>query len=100
MIGLMRSDVVVINTSRGMVLQTEALALFLQANPIARAILDVHDPEPFTADNPLVKLPNAFLAPHLASRTETAMTNMSWVVRDVIEVAMGRTPKFQVSFKA
>ena len=99
-IGLMRSDVVVINTSRGMVLQTEALALFLQANPKARAILDVHDPEPFTADNPLVKLPNAFLAPHLASRTETAMTNMSWVVRDVIEVAMGRTPKFQVGFKA
>jgi len=45
-------------------------------------------------------LPNAFLAPHLASRTETAMTNMSWVVRDVIEVAMGRTPKFQVGFKA
>ena len=99
-IGLMRSDVVVINTSRGMVLQSEALTLFLQANPKARAILDVHDPEPFTADNPLVKLPNAFLAPHLASRTETAMTNMSWVVRDVIEVAMGRSPKFQVGFKA
>ncbi len=94
LIGLMRPDVLLINTSRGMVLQTPALALFLQAHPQARAILDVHEPEPFTADNPLINLPNAFLAPHLASRTETAITNMSWVVRDVIEVTAGRAPQY------
>jgi len=95
LIGLMRPAVVLINTSRGMVLQTAALALFLQAHPQARAIADVHEPEPFTADNPLVNMPNAFLAPHLASRTNTAMTNMSWVVRDVLEVLAGRTPAFE-----
>lgn len=83
----------VINTSRGMVLQSDALAKFLLANPAARAILDVHDPEPFTADHPLIGLANASLAPHLASRTQTAVTNMSWVVRDVMGVIEGRQPQ-------
>lgn len=95
LIGLMRPNVLLINTSRGMVLQTAALGLFLQAHPQARAIADVHELEPFTAENPLVNMPNAFLAPHLASRTNTAMTNMSWVVRDVIEVLAGRVPTFE-----
>ncbi|MFM1935232.1 MAG: D-3-phosphoglycerate dehydrogenase, partial [Planctomycetota bacterium] len=47
--------------------------------------LDVHDPEPFDATHPMLGLPNAHLAPHLASRTDTAMEAMSWVVRDVWE---------------
>jgi D-3-phosphoglycerate dehydrogenase len=58
------------------------------------ALLDVHDPEPFTAANPLLGLPNAHLAPHLASRTTTALDNMSWVVRDVIAVLSGREPRW------
>ncbi|MSR44719.1 MAG: hypothetical protein EXS15_05085 [Phycisphaerales bacterium] len=96
LIGAMRDDGVLINTSRGMVLQSDALALFLAANASARAILDVHDPEPFTEHSPLLHLPNAFLAPHLASRTTTAMTNMSWVVKDVIAVIEGRSPSASV----
>jgi phosphoglycerate dehydrogenase-like enzyme len=46
----------------------------------------VHDPEPFNAENPLLDLPNAHLAPHLASRTMSAMDAMSWVVKDVWRV--------------
>lgn len=80
----LRPDAVLINTSRGMVIDHQALAHFLRGNPGAQALLDVHDPEPFTIDNPVLALPNAHLAPHLASRTETAMENMSWVVRDVV----------------
>ncbi len=82
----LRPDAILINTSRGMVIDHAALAEYLQANPGAQALLDVHDPEPFTVDNPVLALPNAHLAPHLASRTETAMENMSWVVRDVVSV--------------
>ncbi|MDA1007413.1 MAG: NAD(P)-dependent oxidoreductase [Planctomycetota bacterium] len=84
LLSLMRPDAILINTSRGMVIDDGALAAFLRANPGAVALLDVHDPEPFTVENPLLALPNAHLAPHLASRTETAMENMSWVVRDVV----------------
>ena len=59
-----------------------ALARALRANPGMLAILDVHEPEPIEASNPLLGLPNAHLAPHLASRTDAAMEAMSWVVRD------------------
>jgi D-3-phosphoglycerate dehydrogenase len=76
------------------VLDHAALAQFLRARPGSQALLDVHEPEPFTASNPLLGLPNAHLAPHLASRTRTAMDRMSWVVRDVMAVLEGREPDF------
>lgn len=79
----MKADSVFINTSRGFVVDHAALARRLTANPGALAILDVHEPEPVTAGNPLLGLENAHLAPHLASRTDAAMEAMSWVVRDV-----------------
>jgi phosphoglycerate dehydrogenase-like enzyme len=81
----MRPDAVFINTSRGFVVDHQALARLLRANPGMQAILDVHEPEPIAADNPLLGLANAHLAPHLASRTDAAMEAMSWVVRDVWE---------------
>ncbi len=90
----MRPDAIVINTSRGCVLDPQALAEWLRMNPAGAALLDVHDPEPFGDDCPLLGLPNAHLAPHLASRTMTAMDNMSWVVRDVAAVLEGRAPRY------
>jgi phosphoglycerate dehydrogenase-like enzyme len=88
----LKDDVLVINTSRGFVVDNEALARFLRGRPRARAHLDVHEPEPFGDDHPLLGLPNATLTPHQASRTETAMLAMSWVVRDVAAVLEGRAP--------
>lgn len=93
-IATMKPDALLINTCRGFVLDHAALARFLRAHAGAQALLDVHDPEPFTRDHPLLGLPNAHLAPHLASRTRTAMDRMSWVVRDVIAVLEGREPDF------
>ena len=90
----LRPDAILINTSRGCVVDTDALAAWLRENPAASALLDVHDPEPFTDASPLLALPNAFLAPHLASRTMTAMDNMSWVVKDVAAVLAGRAPRY------
>ena len=89
LISLMRADAVLINTSRGMVIDHEALGVWLRESPGAMVLLDVHDPEPITSDNPLLGLDNAHLFPHLASRTLTAMDNMSWVVRDVVAVLEG-----------
>lgn len=92
-IALMRSDVLVINTSRGFVFDYEALALFMRENRAAQAMIDVHDPEPFGQTYPILGLENVKLYPHLAGRTETALENMSWVVRDVLAVIEGRPPK-------
>jgi len=90
----MKPDALLINTCRGFVLDHLALADHLRRHPGAQALLDVHDPEPFTAAHPLLGLANAHLAPHLASRTRTAMDRMSWVVRDVMAVLEGREPEF------
>lgn len=88
----MRPDVLLINTSRGFVIDERALAAFMRVNPGATAILDVQSQEPFPPDYPLLGLPNVHLAPHLASRTVRAMEAMSWVVRDVWAVLQGRGP--------
>lgn len=76
-------DVLLINTSRGFVVDGIELANMLLANPEASAVLDVHEREPIPPDDPLLGIPNAVLLPHAASRTEAAQRAMSWVVRDV-----------------
>ncbi|MDA0296578.1 MAG: NAD(P)-dependent oxidoreductase [Planctomycetota bacterium] len=93
LLSLMKSDSILLNTSRGFVVDESAIAEWLAEHPAAQAVLDVHEQEPFTDDNPLIELPNAHLAPHLASRTTTAMANMSWVVKDLWRVLDGERPK-------
>lgn len=90
---MMNGDAVFVNTSRGFVIDNLALADYLKSNPAAQAHLEVHDPEPFGADYPLLGLSNAYLYPHVAARTATALTNMSWVVRDIWRVLNGQKPE-------
>jgi D-3-phosphoglycerate dehydrogenase len=80
----------VINTSRGEVLDVQALAQALKSGHVAGAALDVYSPEPPQPGFPLLGLPNVLLAPHMAARTGVALENMSWVVRDVVAVLEGR----------
>src|SRR5580704_6277522 len=94
LLSLMKPTAVLINTSRGEVLDSAALAAALRAKKIAGAAIDVFDPEPPKADYPLLGFDNVLLSPHMAARTFTAIENMSWVVRDVMEVLNGRTPKY------
>lgn len=93
-LSLLRRDVLLINTSRGMVIDNAALAKWALDTPTARAILDVHDPEPPPADYPFWGIDNVLLMPHLASRTDRAMQNMSWVCRDVVTVLEGGEPQY------
>ena len=93
-LALMKSGAIVINASRGEVLDAQGLADALRAQRVAAAALDVYHPEPPPADFPLLGMPNVLLTPHLASRTWTATSNMSWVVRDVIAVLEGREPQY------
>lgn len=93
LINEMKDEVLLINTSRGLAIDHAALGAFLRSHPKAKAMIDVHDPEPFDAKYPLLGLPNAKLFPHLAGRTEIALINMSWVVKDVLAVLEGRKPQ-------
>jgi D-3-phosphoglycerate dehydrogenase len=93
-LAMLKPTAIVLNTSRGEVLDAGALAEAIREKRIFGAALDVYWPEPPGGDFPLLGLDRVLLTPHLAARTSTAMENMSWVVRDVVEVLEGRKAKF------
>lgn len=65
----MKRSAVFINTARGPIVNEAALYEALKTGVIFAAGLDVTDPEPPAPDNPLLKLPNIIIAPHIASAT-------------------------------
>ncbi|MDB5369257.1 MAG: hprA 1 [Roseomonas sp.] len=69
-LALMRPDAVLINTSRGPLVDEPALVQALREGSIGAAGLDVYDIEPLPADHPLRGLDNAVLSPHLGYVTE------------------------------
>ena len=73
----MKRSAVLVNTARGPLIDQKALAAALKAGTIFAAGLDVTDPEPPTPDDPLLKLPNVIIAPHIASSTVQTRNNMA-----------------------
>lgn len=68
----MRKGARIINCARGGLIDEAALAEALDSGQIAGAAIDVFDPEPPPADNPLVKHPKVLVTPHLGASTEEA----------------------------
>jgi len=93
-LAMMKSDAVIINTSRGEVLDAQALADAIRAKKLFGAAIDVFHPEPPTPNFPLLNLDNVLLTPHLAARTASALENMSWVVKDVLAVINNEKPRY------
>jgi glyoxylate reductase len=65
----MKRTAILINTARGPLVDQAALTEALRAGTIFAAGLDVTDPEPPSPADPLLKLPNVIVAPHIASAT-------------------------------
>ena len=74
---LMKSSAVLINTSRGPVVDPAALYRALSTGTIAYAALDVTEPEPIKMADPLLALDNIIIAPHIASASFTARNKMA-----------------------
>jgi phosphoglycerate dehydrogenase-like enzyme len=92
-LGLMKPAAYLINTCRGPVVDEAALTTALQNNTIAGAGLDVFDQEPPPADNPLFKLDNVILTPHLAGPTfENRAKRFRNGFDNVQRVARGQAP--------
>lgn len=73
----MKPTAVLINTSRGPVVDQAALAAALRAGRPGMAALDVTDPEPIAMDDPLLTLPNVIIAPHIASGSRATREQMA-----------------------
>jgi D-3-phosphoglycerate dehydrogenase len=90
----MKSDAFLINTSRGGVLDEEALIQYLRGKKIAGAGLDVFAQEPLEKDNPLKKLDNVILTPHTAALTRECVIRLATeAAKAVIEVLHGKRPQ-------
>ncbi len=91
----MKRSAILVNTSRGSVVDEEALAWALRERLIAAAALDVYEREP-AVHPPLLEMENVILAPHLGSAThETRRAMASLAVENVLAVLSGqpaRTP--------
>jgi len=86
---LMKPTAVLINTSRGEVVDEAALADALRKGKIAGACLDVYEREP-PRDSPLLKLPNVILTPHIGASTIEAQREAAVLVAEKIKVALSK----------
>ena len=76
-LALMKPTAVLVNTSRGPVIDQAALAVALRTGAIAAAALDVTDPEPIAPDDPLLSLDNCLVVPHIASASRATRGRMA-----------------------
>ncbi len=89
---LMKPTAILINTSRGPVVQTAALVTALKSGKIGAAALDVTDPEPLPGDHELLGLPNALVVPHIASASSATRLRMAMMAVENLEAGLAGRP--------
>ncbi len=93
----MKKDAFLINTSRGGIVDEEALYDALRNNKLRGAALDVYKNEPLQ-ESPLKELDNVIMTPHIGAYTEEAIENMSiQAAQNLIDVLEGREPQNRVN---
>jgi D-3-phosphoglycerate dehydrogenase len=75
-IASMKRGSILVNVSRGDLVDTRALVAALQSGHLAGVALDVSDPEPIPADHPLLRMPNVIVSPHIASTSVRAVQTL------------------------
>lgn len=78
----MKRTAILVNTSRGPIVDNMALYDALRSGKIAYAALDVTEPEPIPADHPLLTLDNVIVVPHIASASVATRTKMALMAAD------------------
>jgi glyoxylate reductase len=94
----MRRSAILVNTSRGGVVDQQALAAALKEGWIAAAGIDVYEQEPIAPDDPLLALDNVVLLPHIGSATHETRGQMAEIAaRNILNVLAGKKPLHAVN---
>jgi lactate dehydrogenase-like 2-hydroxyacid dehydrogenase len=88
----MKPTAILINTSRGGLVDQDALYAALRAGAIAAAGLDVTTPEPLPTDHPLLGLPNCVVLPHIGSASRATRTRMALLAADNLLAGLAGRP--------
>lgn len=97
-LSLMKPSAYLLNTARGTVIHEAGLIQALQSGKIAGAAVDVYDPEPPRADNPLLRMDNVIVTPHYCAMTEESLYNMgTMVAQGVLDGLNGKKPEYLVN---
>jgi len=88
----MKPTALLVNTTRGGVVDQDALREALEAGEIAGAALDVTDPEPLPAEHPLLGAPNLLVVPHIGSATVRTRAKMAAMAVDNLLAALAGRP--------
>ena len=89
----MKSNAILINTSRGPLVDNQALADALRNGTIAGAGLDVLDVEPPAADNPLLGAPNCIITPHISWYAQAARQRLMATAVDNLKAFLAGNPE-------
>jgi glycerate dehydrogenase len=90
-LALMKPDAILVNTSRGPVVDETALVAHLRSHPQFRAALDVYEDEPALAPG-LTDLPNTVLLPHLGSATHWSREQMAAIAARNVTACLQQLP--------
>lgn len=97
-LSLMKKTAILINTSRGPLLEEKAVADALASGKIAAAGLDVFETEPLPADSPLRQLDNVILSDHTGWYSEESVVELKTkAAQNVLEVLKGGKPTYPVN---
>jgi lactate dehydrogenase-like 2-hydroxyacid dehydrogenase len=88
----MKPTAYLVNTARGPIVDTNALARALHAGELAGAALDVSDPEPLPGDHPLLDAPNLLVVPHVGSATHATRERMADMAVDNLLAGLAGAP--------
>src|SRR5262249_18714445 len=91
--GLMKPDAVLVNASRGGIVDEAALVEAPTHGGLRAAAIDVFEREPAPADHPLLRLPNVLAVPHLGASTSEAQRRAGADAVDALLEVLGSVPE-------